>query len=573
MAYVLGDELQRCLDPFPGAQPFGEDVKYDPVYLELRAEVQKLTALSSSEGAIDWKAIRRQALAILSSRSKDLTVASYLTLALFHLDGYGGLADGLAILAKFCGDGWDGIYPPAGRPRNRVSALEWLVTRLAPFLDERPPLASEAGLLAPLKEQVGALQEVVKSRLLHEAPSFGDLLRALSAHLEKLQPQDEAGARAATAAAAEGGAGAGTGAPGATAAPATAGGGAAPYGGAGGAAVPAAAAAAPPLPAAAALAADATAGEVVERMLVLIPALRQAQPFSVLPYRLLRALRWDTLTGPPPADPATGVTRVPPPRPQQRTALDGLFQAERWADLLHASEGAFQEGAGAFWLDLQRYTVTALERLDAEGGARTAARLGHEVEQLLARFPNLPMLSFADRAPFATEATRQWLAGLAGGAGGEGLPALPGRAGAVADEESTLSAAEAAAIQELLGRQQLGAAFERLQAAVERAAGPRSRFRTRLAASRLCLQAGQGAWARALLEVLEKEAEELTFADWEPETAVDLYQALIICYSRPAKRGGPPDPDAVRPLVDALRKKLLRLDLRAAAELDDTLRR
>ncbi|HVR11078.1 MAG TPA: type VI secretion system domain-containing protein, partial [Thermoanaerobaculia bacterium] len=329
----------------------------------------------------------------------------------------------------------------------------------------------------------------------------------------------------------------------------------------------------PPLPAAAPLAADATAGEIVDRMLVLIPALRQTQPFSVLPYRLLRAVRWDTLASPPPADPATGVTRVPPPRPQQRTALDGLFQGEQWADLLNASEGAFQEGAGAFWLDLQRYTVTALERLDPEAGARTAAAVQHEIAQLLARFPNLPGLSFSDRAPFATEATRQWLAGLSGSSAGEAVAGLPARSGAAADEGTALSAAEAAAIQDLLGRQQLADAFERLQAAVERAPGPRSRFRTRLAAGRLCLQAGQVAWARALLELLETETERFSFADWEPETAVELYQALIVSYSRPAKRGGPADPEAVRPVVEALRRKLMHLDLRAAAYLDDALRR
>src|SRR6185436_9599048 len=44
MPHVLGDDFAKCIDRFAGAAPFGEDAKFDPVYQDLRAEVQKLTA-------------------------------------------------------------------------------------------------------------------------------------------------------------------------------------------------------------------------------------------------------------------------------------------------------------------------------------------------------------------------------------------------------------------------------------------------------------------------------------------------------------------------------------------------
>ncbi|HPS79284.1 MAG TPA: type VI secretion system ImpA family N-terminal domain-containing protein, partial [Thermoanaerobaculaceae bacterium] len=139
MPHVLGDDFEACLKPFDGAAPFGEDPKGDSTFFDLRAEIQKLTALSSTQGGVDWKAVKAWSLEILSKRSKDMTTASYLCLALFITDGYKGLADGLAILAGLAGDHWDGIFPPVARPRTRVTALEWLVARLSPLVEDRPP--------------------------------------------------------------------------------------------------------------------------------------------------------------------------------------------------------------------------------------------------------------------------------------------------------------------------------------------------------------------------------------------------------------------------------------------------
>ncbi|MCP4657174.1 MAG: hypothetical protein GY856_17335, partial [bacterium] len=54
--------------------------------------------MSSKEGSVDWKGIKAKSIEVLATRSKDLTVAGYLSLALFYLDGFAGLDDGLAIV-------------------------------------------------------------------------------------------------------------------------------------------------------------------------------------------------------------------------------------------------------------------------------------------------------------------------------------------------------------------------------------------------------------------------------------------------------------------------------------------
>jgi len=555
MPHVLGDDLARCRDRFPADAPFGpfgEDLKEDPAFLDLRAEIEKLTTHSTVE--VDWKAIKKSSLEILTARSKDLSVAGYLVLALFQLHGYGGLADGVEILSKYLAEDWEGILPL--RPRGRASAVQWLFIRLPPFVEARPLESADVPLLPAVQEQLKAFQRVVYERM-PDSVSFQELNEAIATHVEATAsarpaappPQnaqtDERETRVA------------------------------------------------PPPPALAETAPSGADEITDRIRMLIPPLRQADPFSPVPYRLLRALKWDTVAAPPVVDPNAanpGTTRVPAPRGQQQVALEGLFAAGSWGDLLRTSEAAFQEASGTFWLDLQRYTVAALEGLDPKAGARAVNAIKEDLGHFLKQFPTLPTLFFVDRltprttsqgtpekerVPFASDATRLWLDTLAIATEPAAVPMFlppPARA-AEAGSEPALSPADARAVQEMLTKQQLGAAFEILQSAVERAGSLRARFRTRLAAARICLQANQAAWARSLLEELLRESETFGFEDWEPETAADLYQLLALCYARPAKKGGPADIEAARVQLETLRRKLFRLDMRAAAVLEEALRR
>ncbi|HEV7518017.1 MAG TPA: TssA family type VI secretion system protein, partial [Thermoanaerobaculia bacterium] len=434
MPYVLGSDFARCIDRFPAPAPFGEDVRYDPLYEGLRIEIDKLTS-GASQGGIDWKGVRKSSLELLSTKSKDLTVACYLTLALFYQDGYGGLADGVEIVIHFLQDGWDGIFPL--RPKPRAGAIQMLSERLSLYIGAKTPEPSEVALATAVQERLQALQKLVLERM-PDSVSFGALHQALKEQLESAPAP--APATSATSAISPT-----TGEP---ESPSVQPGEAAPV-------------APPPPTPATAPAPNAPAEELLDRIRVLLPALRQADPLSPIPYRLLRSLKWDPLPAPPPLDPAStnpGTSRIPPPRTQAKLALEGLFAAAHWADLLRTSEAAFQEATGTFWLDLQRYTVAALEGLDREGGKRAAGAVKEEVARLLQRFDALPTLFFADRkvptpgkpselmverTPFASDATRQWLDSLqAAAVGGEpAAMALPA-ARAVESGEPVLSPAD-----------------------------------------------------------------------------------------------------------------------------------
>ena len=205
-------------------------------------------------------------------------------------------------------------------------------------------------------------------RLLHEAPSFSDLNAALAVYLENLKDAAEGLAAAA-----------GAGAP--------------PVSQQGPRSRQRRSVAAhAPEPAPVAVAPGTPADEIAGRIRALIPALRDADPLSPVPYRLLRTLKWETAAEPPldPNSPTPGTTRIQPPRQQQRTALENMFAAANWAALLPASEGAFQDPGGTFWLDLHRYTATALEGL---GATRAAEAVKEEVARVVGRLKTLATLA------------------------------------------------------------------------------------------------------------------------------------------------------------------------------------
>lgn len=558
MAYVLGGDLEKCLKLFGGAAKYGEDPKGDSTFFDLRAEIQKLTAHSSTQGGVDWKAVRGWCLEILGTKSKDLTTASYLTLALFITEGYKGMADGLAVLTRLAGDHWDGVFPPAARPRTRITALEWLVTRLTPLVEDRAAAPDDQAAVAEIRTTLGRLQEIAEAKLMHEAPAFGELISAVAARAVVEQPAVEPESVPAAAAPPEAAAAA---PPPVQAAPPQA------------ASAPAAPAPVPAAPAVvvpptAAPPAGASVDDLKTAFAPLLAAWRQADPVNPAHLRINRALRWDDLGGPPPADPATGRTRIPPPRPQARTALDGTFSSSRWHDLLQASEGAFGEPAGLFWLDLQFYSATAVLALDPGRGKAAAEVIQGACAQLLERMPNLPGLSFSDGTPFATERTRAWLE-QSTAAQGPTLTMVTGGSGA---EASSLEAAEIAQARELFAKKRLAQALEILQRGIERAGSTRARFRTRLDAAQVCLQAEQEGWARTLLEELGRDMESFTFERWEPETAIQVLQLTALCYARLAKDRKTENREALRAEVEKLKARLFRLDMRAAAVVEEMLR-
>lgn len=128
-------EIDDLLSPLSEDQPCGEDLEYDPAFVELEnatkgtPEQQMGDTIVAAEEP-DWKAVRSQALDLLG-RTRDLRAAAYLTRALSNIDGFPGLHDGLTLVRQLCEQQWDHVHPVLdpdddNDPTMRVNTLESL---------------------------------------------------------------------------------------------------------------------------------------------------------------------------------------------------------------------------------------------------------------------------------------------------------------------------------------------------------------------------------------------------------------------------------------------------------------
>lgn len=86
--------------------PSGDPARDTPEFEFLQNEIRKLEA--PDQPTLNWEGIGKAARTILGEKSKDLLVASYLTLAAYETDGFAGLAAGLGILRDYVEQFWKG---------------------------------------------------------------------------------------------------------------------------------------------------------------------------------------------------------------------------------------------------------------------------------------------------------------------------------------------------------------------------------------------------------------------------------------------------------------------------------
>jgi type VI secretion system protein VasJ len=148
------------LMPIASDAPAGRDARHEPEHESVRAEIQKLGSLQG--GTVDWNLVEQVGTTLLSSKSKDLLIASYVAYALFERAGLAGCMEGLALLSNLLEHFGDSLHPL--RPRARGNALEWFGTNLSQRLQDKVPdslvQAEELrtltrGFLAAVSERLG----------------------------------------------------------------------------------------------------------------------------------------------------------------------------------------------------------------------------------------------------------------------------------------------------------------------------------------------------------------------------------------------------------------------------------
>ncbi|MGF1446245.1 MAG: type VI secretion system protein TssA [Pikeienuella sp.] len=148
-------ELDKLLASFGEDGPAGEDLEYDPAFIDL-----ELAAMPKDEQQIgdqviaaeepDYKEVMTHAVTVLE-RSKDLRAAVFYANAALRIEGLTGLAEAMTYIKRCCEEYWDDCHPRLVDddgdydPTMRMNAIAGLAgnetvlrgLRVAPITDSR----------------------------------------------------------------------------------------------------------------------------------------------------------------------------------------------------------------------------------------------------------------------------------------------------------------------------------------------------------------------------------------------------------------------------------------------------
>jgi type VI secretion system protein VasJ len=465
-------------DPIRPDQPNGQDIRYDPLFEELQAEMGKL---SSPYGAssMDWAKVVSLASEILTQKSKDITVASYLAVGLIYTRQIEGLSLGLKIQRDLLENFWEGLYPTKSRIRARVSAIEWWLekTEVALRLLEETTVSQEQ--LDGLKEHLDEIEQVLQKHL-EEPPVLRPIREALDSFsassaeaetVQKLFPSVE------------------------------------------GEKEPAERPAEAPKPIDSPQNAERVLDDGLKIILEGSAYLWQEDLSNPIPYRWSRIVAWINLETIPPA--TNGQTRIPPPPVQLKNILNELRKNGDYENLLKGAEPRVSRFI--FWLDLNRWVAETLTHLgDRYHRAKEAVQ--QETTALIYRLPGLEDLSCSDGTPFADAETKAWLKENAIRTGLPEVLAITETVSRAQEEEEIEKELKEA--QRLIKKGNLVKAIERLQQRFQTSLSQKEKFLWRLGFSQLLANSKQSRLVLPHLEQIIRDIDFYKLGEFDPILAL-----------------------------------------------------
>jgi type VI secretion system protein ImpA len=550
---------EDLLTPIAEDRPGGDDIRYDPVYdqiKEARREDDDLPTgeWSTARKTADWPLVVKLASEVLARRSKDLQVAVWLSEAQLRREGVVGLRESLGLIRGLLDQFWEHLYPELedDDAEFRAAPLEWLGSRLDVAVRSLPLNRSGHSLLQYLEGRALGYEEAIEESEQRQARQaqidagklapeefdrefaatpkawYRGLVADLQSTLEELQQLDELGrerfgefapsyrtlraaldevlhtAKLLLARKLE------TDPdpveleePAAAEEPASE--------------IAGAEAGAPAQASASAVLSAPTSGaDAASRVAGVAQHLRRQAPTDPTPYLLLRALRFGEVRAQAGSlDPR--LLEAPPS--QTRAQLKGLLLERNWRQLIEAAEQVMSTPAGRGWLDLQRYVTVACRELGPEYDGVARAVLD-ELRGLLSAVPGLLGATLMDDMPTATPETRDWIRAEVIP---DGAPSDPGGAPAAAEGRDRVFQQAQAEVD--AGR--VSRAVELLMRALDRETSRRGRFLRQTQLARIMVDAELDPVALPILDEMIALIETHRLEEWEAGSMVGEPIALM----------------------------------------------
>lgn len=495
-------------------QPAGFDVRYDPEFDLLQAEIDKLSSPSALDGT-DWKKVHDISVRILSEKSKDLFVACCLAVSRIHLYQIDGLADGLTILHDMVTTHWEMLFPPKKRMRGRLGAIEFWIEKTESALEPiQSGLATERWeeiksslhgldlffkkelpdppLLTPIERQVNRLHEPTGSK---QPPNAERPRKTADDSAASTVKNTSSGESAAVSK------------PGSRESvvrkPAN----------------------------------DSDNGESEKDARKIVQKgfhhIRQAaslifeeNPKDASAYRLRRIEAWARVSALPPT--IAEKTQIPPPPPHEIQNIADLRTNRSWQFLLRAAEHKVSQFI--FWFDLNRMVAEALINLGEEyiGAHKVVC---DETAFLFHRMKGLDRLAFSDGTPFADPDTRQWIANFSiSDARNPSTPIAVG--GSAQDSEfADQMAATMKTAQDFVNKMLPIEAVSLIQSELFNCRSKKESLLWRMAICRVILSSDNKSMVLPHLELMTKDIDQHHLELWDPELALNVLKTVWSGYA------------------------------------------
>lgn len=256
-----------------------------------------------------------------------------------------------------------------------------------------------------------------------------------------------------------------------------------------------------------------SAEDCAQRIAAAAKWLRSQDPTNPASYLMLRGYRWGELRASGPT-PDWALLAAPPL--ETRQALKRFSLEPDWEKLLEASEEAMATAAGRGWLDIQRYTLMAMEGL-GEAYSKASEAVREDLRALLAEYPDLVHSSMDDDTPAASPQAREFFAE-------QGVASGEGRKSAAPAAEPTPEEMIREAVKK--GRYEVALALVARQMKLETSG--RGKFQWQVEQAQILMQAGRAAVAFPILKEVTGEIFERRLEDWEPAAVV--VNPLVLYY-------------------------------------------
>lgn len=145
----------------------GKDIRYSSDFEEIESLLSSTTSLFASS-TVDWSKVVELSEKILATQSKDLRVLAWFAWGQYKTNSFVGLHAGIFTINKIIEKCWQEIFPK--KDRTRISAIEWLTSKIEELFQETFPIKGQLPLFEALLSELTQFDKFLTDKWQDKSP-------------------------------------------------------------------------------------------------------------------------------------------------------------------------------------------------------------------------------------------------------------------------------------------------------------------------------------------------------------------------------------------------------------------